>query len=269
MKNDPALERLREANPVQLVHEAHDALFRTIVGGAGDSRLSRKSTPRSRPRRRWQLAAVAVSALVVGVAAAWAAGTDVRALFASNPAGGGTPDQPATGLWRQVAIPATIRRAGVMTIPHVGMLELWFAETEQRGWCAAIRLPHGNWAGTKEASGGGTAPGCYPSRAQVNAASDPPVFVITGLDYYEINVDARDAGGKFWRVLYGVTELKQPPARVVDTISGREADILSGRVFALAIADGHPEVPSLTPLSHLVAYDAKGNVIADADKPLP
>jgi hypothetical protein len=230
--------------------------------------LSRKRVARPR-RRRWQLAAIAASALAFGVAAAWAAGTDVRALFAMNPAGGGTPDQPATGLWRQVAIPATIRRAGVLTIPHVGALELWVAETKQHGWCGAIRLPDDKWAGTKESSGGGTAPGCYPSRAQVNAASNPPVYVISGFDYYEIEVDAREAGGTFWRVIYGVTELDKPPMRVVDTVSGRDAAILSGRVFAFAVADLHPEAPSPTPLSHLVAYDAKGHVIADADKPLP
>ena len=269
MRNGTAFDRLRKANPVRPIGQQHDALFNAIVAGAGDPRLSHLNRTRPRLRRRWQLAAIATSALALGVTAAWAAGTDVRELFASNPAGGGTHDQPVTGLWRQVAIPATIKQAGVMTLPRVGRLELWFAETKQHGWCAAIRLPDGKWAGTKDASGGGTAPGCYPSRAQVNADSDPPVYVISGFDYHEIEVDARNDGGRFWRIVYGVTELDQPPARVVDTVSGRDAAILSGRVFALALADDHPEVPSPTPLSHLVAYDAKGNVIADADKPLP
>jgi hypothetical protein len=269
MSSETAFERLRAANPIRPEREHDEALFRAIVAGASDSRLSRATRSRPRRRRYWQLAAVAASALVVGVAAAWAAGTDVRDLFAFNPAGGGTPEQPTTGLWHQVVVPATVKEAGAITIPHFGRLELWYAETEQHGWCTAIRLPDGDWAGTKGASGGGTAPGCYPSRAQTNAASGTPVYVITGLDYYESDVDARDDGGRFWRVVYGVTERAKPAARVVDTVSGRDVDVLNGRFFAIAVPDAHPEVGSPTPLTHLVAYDANGKVIADAVKPLP
>jgi hypothetical protein len=269
MRNETALERLRDANPIRPQQGHDEALFHTIIAGVGDSRLSTTIRPRPRRRRRWQLAAVAASALVVGVATAWAAGTDVRDLFAFNPAGGGTPEQPTTGLWHQVAIPSTVRQAGVMTIPHVGRLRFWYAETEQHGWCTAIRMQGGEWAGTKGASGGSTAPGCYPSRTQTNAASGTPVYVITGLDYYESDLDARDEGGRFWRVIYGVTEQARPAARVVDTVSGRDVDVLSGRFFAIAVADDHPGVASPTPLTHLVAYDANGKVIADASKPLP
>ncbi|MDX6512594.1 MAG: hypothetical protein QOE36_2098 [Gaiellaceae bacterium] len=266
MTNDLALERLRAANPARTGAQENEALFEAIVSTPGDPRLL--DAPRRAVRRRWQLAAVAASALIIGVAAAWAAGTDVRQIFDSNPAGGGSPGHPPTGLWHQVAIPSTIHRAGMLSIPHFGRLELWFAETKQHGWCSAIRLPDGNWAGTKGTSGG-TAPGCYPSRTTVNEASGTPVFVISGIDYYEIEVDARHDGGSFWRVVYGVTELPEDPARVVDTVSGRDAEVLSGRFFALAIADEHPDRPSPTPLWHLVAYDAGGNVIADAAKPLP
>ena len=268
MTNDLVLARLRAANPApHAAAEENEILFKAIVASAGDARLRRP--PRVHARRRWQFAAVAACALVVAVATAWAASADVRQLFTSNPAGGGTPGNPPTGLWHQVAIPSTIRLAGAISIPGAGKLELWVAVTKQHGWCGAIRLPDGGWAGTKEATGaGGTAPGCYPSRAAANAASDPPVYVISGFDYYDIAVDARGDGGRYWHVLYGVTELDKPVARVVDTVSGRDAAILSERFFALAVADDEPEAALPTRLWHLVAYDAAGDVVADADKPL-
>ena len=267
MTNDLALERLRAANPAIAEAAENEALFDSIVSGPGDARLRGKQ--RGGRTRRWQLVAVVASALVVGVAAAWAAGSgDLQQIFASNPAGGGTPGHPPTGIWRQVAIPSTIERVGVMSIPRYGHVELWSAETEQHGWCSALRLPNGDWAGMKGTTGG-TAPGCYPSRAQTNEAGAEPVYVITGFDYYETTVDARAAGGRFWRIVYGVTEFAKPAARIVDTVSGREATITRGRFFGLLVPDDDPGAASPKPLYHLLAYDASGKVIADSDKPLP
>jgi hypothetical protein len=267
MTNDAILARLRAANPSRSTPAAEEVLFNSIVAGPVDPRL-RRATASSRPgARRIQIAAIAVLAMLIGVGTAWATGRDVLQLFASNPAAG-PDDQSAGGLWHQVAIESTVRRAGVTSIPHFGRLELWYAETEQGGWCGALRLPDGAWAATKGGSSGGTAPGCYPSRTQVNEAGDSAVFVITGFDYYEINIDARDRGGKFWRVVYGVTEAKRPPARVADTISGRSATILSGRVFAIAFPDENPEQAAPGRMWHLVAYGPSGKVIADADKAL-
>jgi hypothetical protein len=265
MTND-ATARLRAANPSRSTPSVDEALFNSIVAGPVDPRL-RRATASSRPgARRIQIAAIAVLALIIGVGTAWATGRDVLQLFASNPAAG--PDgQSAGGLWHQVAIESTVRRAGIISIPHFGRIELWYAETEQGGWCGALRLPDGAWAGTKGTSGG-TAPGCYPSRTQVNHAGDSPVFVITGFDYYDVEIDARDQGGEFWRVVYGVTEPETPAARVVDTISGRSATILSGRVFAIAFPDDNPEQAAPGRMWHLVAYGPNGKVIADADKAL-
>jgi hypothetical protein len=266
MSYDLAFERLRAADPAPVEAAEAEELFDAIVSQPADPRLRRK---RRRATRRWQFVAVAAAALVVGVAAAWAAGSgDLRSIFASNPAGGGTPGHPPTGLWRQVAIPSTIQRVGVLSVPKLGDVELWTAETEQHGWCSALRLPDGTWSGMGGTSGG-AAPGCYPSRAATNAASGTPVYVLNGFDYYETTVDARDDGGRFWRIVYGVTELPQPAARIVDTVSGHEVTISKGRFFGLLVPDDHPGSPSPKPLYHLLAYDRSGKVIADSDKPLP
>jgi hypothetical protein len=268
MTNDSILERLRAANPSRTETTSNEALFAAIVGADVSLDANDEIAPRRPLRRRLQVVVVAAIALAIGVGTAWATGRDVLQLFDSNPAAGDPNGQPASGLWRQVAIPSTVRSPGVLSIPHFGRVELWFAETRQHGWCGALRLPDGSWGGTKDSSAGGTAPGCYPSRTQVNAAGDKPVFVISGLDYYDVDVDARDHGGTYWRVLYGVTEVEQPVVRVVDTVSGRSAPILSGRFFAIAVPDPNPEQASPTPLWHFVAYGRDGKIIADADKPL-
>jgi len=266
MSYDLAFEHLRAADPATVEPVEADALFDAIVAQPADPRLRRK---RLRATRRWRFVAAAAAALVVGVAAAWAAGSgDLRTIFAANPAGGGTPGHPPAGLWRQTAIPSTIGRVGVISVPHVGGVELWSAETKEHGWCSALRLPNGNWSGMGGSDGGGAAPGCYPSRAATNAAAGTPVYVISGFDYYETSVDARDDGGRFWRIVYGVTEFPKPAARIVDTVSAREVTISKGRFFALLVPDDHPGSPSPTPLYHLLAFDASGKVIADSDKPL-
>jgi hypothetical protein len=268
MTNDAILERLRAANPSRTTTDADEALFDSIVAGSTESRRGGKTAFPRRRTRRLQVAVIAAAALAIGVGAAWATGRDVLQLFESNPAAGDLAGQPAGGLWRQIAIPSTARRAGVLSIPRFGQLELWYAETQQHGWCGAFRLPDGSWAGMKGSSGG-TAPGCYPSRTQVNEAGDSPVFVITGFDYYDIDIDARGKGGSYWRVVYGVTEGKLRAASIVDTISGRKATILSGKVFAIAFPDPDPDGKGAPKrLWHLVAYDQSGKVIADADKPL-
>ena len=155
-----------------------------------------------------------------------------------------------------------------MSIPRYGNVELWSAETEQHGWCSALQLPDGKWSGLNSGAGG-AAPGCYPSRAATNAAAGTPVYVISGFDYYETTVDAREHGGRFWRIVYGVTEFAKPAARIVDTVSGREVTISKGRFFALLVPDDNPGSPSPKPLYHFVAYDATGKAIADSAKPLP
>ena len=102
-----------------------------------------------------------------------------------------------------------------MDLPHVGAVRLWFADTAEHGWCAGLRLPSGAWVGTgrDRLDAGGTVPGCMPTRSQVNAAGQP-VYVLGGFDYEEGDVDARSAGGSFWRIRYGL--LAAPAVRVTD-----------------------------------------------------
>ena len=108
-------------------------------------------------------------------------------------------------------------------------------------------------------SDGGAVPGCYPTREQVNGRSEPPVYRITGLDYYEGDFDGRARGGSYWRVYYGVVDAARPAVRVVDVASGRSARVRLGNVFALAVPDADP-YDADDPL-RLVAYDRSGRAV--------
>ena len=92
------------------------------------------------------------------------------------------------------------------------------------------------------------------------------MFVLNGFDYYEVQIDARDRGGSFWRVYYGVLATERPVVSVVDRTSGRRAHVSAGERFMLAVPDAQPErsvpLPGGARAIDLVAYDAGGRVVA-------
>jgi hypothetical protein len=262
MPSYDALDLLRRSDPAvrlePLSAQERELLRDRIVV------LPARSRPRAaRPRRLLTLAAAAAAVAVLGVGVAWAAGTwSPLALFQSNPQrdhGGAVGS-----LWDQQVVPGSVVDAATVDLPDVGAVGFWYADTAQHGWCAALRLPSGAWVGTGDdrLDAGGTVPGCFPTREQVNGAG-PPVYVIDGFDYQEGDVDARPAGGAFWRIRYGRITVRHA-ARVADLVSGRSTHVAHGDLFVLAIPDAHPMGPD--PL-HLVAYDANGKVVADDAPP--
>jgi hypothetical protein len=252
MMTDHALDLLRRHDPAAALPAAgpddREALRRRVLATRPQGSLGR--------HRRSPLVLVAALgiALVVGAGAVWAAGAlSPTALFRANPNCRGT--QPGD-LWHQRVIPATVRRAATVHIPHVGPVQYWFARTRTHGWCGALRLPGGDWLATGRApvDAGGAVPGCYPTRAQVNGQD--PVYLLNGFDYDEDDVDARGGGGRFWRIEFGRVTI--PGAvRVADLRSGRTAQIGRGGTFALALPfpDGNA-----APM-RLVAEDAGGKVV--------
>ncbi|MFL5953123.1 MAG: hypothetical protein ACJ76I_03335 [Gaiellaceae bacterium] len=199
-----------------------------------------------------------MAAVIVGAGVAWAAGSwSPVELFQANPQHlNGSTEQ----LWDQQVVPASVIEAVTLDLPAVGSVRFWSGETAQHGWCAALQLPSGAWVGTGKdrLDAGGTVPGCGPTREQVNGVGTP-VYVINGFDYQEGDVDARSAGGSFWRIRYGTVSVSGA-VRVADLVSGRSTAVVHGDLFALAIPDADPM--GRTPV-HLVAYDAHGKVIAD------
>jgi hypothetical protein len=244
-------ERLRRANPAVADPAEHRALFAAIVAAPGDPRLASGPRPRrGLPLRRYLVALVAVLALSAGTAWATSGGSPL-AIFTANPQESGRADSP----WHQTVIPGTVHPVASVTIPNIGQATFWYARTRQGGWCSAIRLPGGGWAGTGEESesidAGGTVPGCQPTRSQINAGSGgAPVFEIDGFDYDEDLVGDRSEAHGFWRILFGEVSGKTAPTTVVDEVSGREAPVEEGHLFVLAVPNH--ETVQIAPV-HLVA----------------
>jgi hypothetical protein len=252
MMTDHALDLLRRHDPAAALPAAdadeREELRRRIVA-------SRPHGSRTRRGRSPLILVVALGvALVVGAGAVWASGAiSPMALFRANPNGEGT--NPGD-LWHQRVIPASVRRAATVRIPHIGAIQYRYGRTRTHGWCGALRLPGGDWLGTLRSpvDAGGTVPGCYPTRAQVNGRD--PVYVLNGFDYDEADVDAHGQGGGFWRIEYGRVTIRDA-VRVTDLRSGRTAPIGRGGTFALAL----PFPDRMRAPMRLVAEAADGKVI--------
>ena len=179
-------------------------------------------------------------------------------LFQRNPAviGGPSPSQP-----RETVIPSTVRELGTFAISGVGRLQYWVADTREHGICGALRLANGNWAGLDNGGrDGGEFPACYPTRRQTGEG----VLIIDGFDYLETTVPSDN--GQRWYIIYGVVSGNQTPVRVLDTFSKRNASLVRGHYFAIAL---HPVGNDYGDNVHLVATDAAGRRIATEGKPLP
>lgn len=261
MTSHPTIARLCRANPAPATKIEDAALLDAILASPPDPRLTedgRAGTRRRRSRRTWLFACGAL--LSIGGATAWATGAPgALGLFQSSP-----NYESDSSLWHQAVIPGSVHRATSTTIPGVGEVQLWFGRSRQGGFCTAIRLPDGRWAGTLRSpfDGGGTVPGCQPTRTQVNdAVPDAPVFVIDGFDDNEAIVNTPGPGRDVWRVTYGTVDGTRPAIRVVDRVTGRSAAVAEGRLFVLAVHDPDPTRFRENGLQ-LVALDRHGRVVA-------
>jgi hypothetical protein len=255
-----ALEFLRESDPARSLVAVDENARRAQREAIFSHDVPRRSDSVCRPTTRLLRAGVAVAAaLVFGVGIAWASGAlSPLSVFENNAQNN---ENPAGSVWGQSVMSGTVRQISSVEIPEVGAVSFWFGETKEHGWCGALRLPDGNWLGTGSSSldGGGTVPGCYPTRSAINAAATKPVLVINGFDYQEDDVDARPLGGSYWRIRFGYAG-GTGAVKVVDRASGAEAPVRDG-LFQLAVSD--PDPAGRTPF-HLVAYDASGALVGDA-----
>jgi len=260
MAAEIALSLLRNADPaagLEPLSEQQRASLRDSAMVLEHARTARRGGGRRRPLVRVAAAVAVLAVMTTGIA--WAAGAlSPLALFQANPESDGSAPG---GLWDQKVVAGSVAQVGSVEIPKVGPVAFWFGRTAQGGWCAGLRLEGGDWLGTGKAplDGGGTVPGCFPTRQMINGAAAKPVLVINGFDYVETDADARSVGGAFWRIRYG--RIDAPGAvKVTDLVSGQSAPVIDGDLFLIAVRD--PEPTENTPL-HLVAYDSAGKVVAD------
>lgn len=215
------------------------------------------------------LLGVAVAAAATGIAtgvinpfqvAHKNAGDAPTLLFETNPYALDTPTPSFPGFHRktETVIPSSVRQIETFTIPKVGTVQYWVADTEQHGICGAVRLPDGRWAGLQHGGQqGGSPPGCRPTRAQDGG------LVIDGFDD-ELS-DVTDSTGKSWIIDYGRITAPGDATRVRDTFSGTSAPVVDG-YYALAL---RPVGNDYGDDIHLEAFNASGAMIASEGHPLP
>ncbi len=158
----------------------------------------------------------------------------------------------------ETVIRSSVRTIAKPIVPGVGAVQFWVGDTKQHGYCVALRLPNGNWAGLEDVARlGGSVPGCQPTRAQVGAGA----LILSGFDYTDAEVPTKS--GKGLDLVYCQIVAPGHPTKVRDDFSGVAAPVIDGKYFMLVTQAGD------SGNIHLVALDAAGKVIADERKPLP
>jgi hypothetical protein len=173
--------------------------------------------------------------------------------------GGTSTDNGATVVpYKENVIPSSVREIAKPAVPGVGAVQFWVGVTKQHGYCVALRLPNGSWAGLTGLDGvGGSIPGCQPTRAQVGAGA----LILSGFDYTDEDVLTR--GGGELDLVYGQIVAPGHPTKVRDDFSRATTSVIDGKYFMLVLQAGQSNDV------HLVALNASGRVVADETKPLP
>jgi hypothetical protein len=175
---------------------------------------------------------------------------DLPARFGASPA----------SLWRQTAIPSSVHTIATPTIPGVGTVQYWVANTTQHGICTAIRLPDGSWAGLKNFQEvGNSLVGCRPTRAQLSAGA----LILSGFDYTYSYLLTRSR--KELLLDYGEIIAPGDPTEVRDETTGATALVIDKKYFLLVSHGG----PYSAVNTHLVALNSAGKIVADEREPLP
>lgn len=168
--------------------------------------------------------------------------TKPTAIFKKNP---GVPSAhrkhlPPGAIFRpETVIPASIHERAGATVPNYGKVQFWAATTKQGGFCSAIKLPDGSWAGypmsqhPTDGFYGGTVPGCIDTEQQrsIGQKGQPSVEAPTTLEGFDDEVKART--GKVWEVFFGYVTTQGRAAAVKDPASGLTARVTPAGYYLL------------------------------------
>jgi hypothetical protein len=169
-------------------------------------------------------------------------------------------------LWRQTVIPSSVSMIASQSVPGVGEVQYWVANTTQGGICTALRLPDGSWAGLKDfMQVGGALVGCRPTRAQVSGGA----LILSGFDYTDSEV--LTLSGQELVLNYGEINAPGNPSEVKDEYTGATTSVIDGKYFLLVT---HPVRTKsggfdIDDYTHLIALNSSGKTVADERMPLP
>jgi hypothetical protein len=204
---------------------------------------------------------VATAAAAVGASALLQSGPVAVFRHNAQPVG-------AVGSALELVIPTSAHVIDRFTIPGVGPVQYWIANTKQHGLCQAFARAHGIWPGNAAHSPTARFVGdCRPTREQqvhqqMKAAAAGQGF--TGLlpmsvDEQLVSVQGTDR--RWWVIYYGVVSANGAVA-VKNPRTRRTAPLINGRYFVMLSHPGPgPNGTSCVGCDNLRAINARGKVL--------
>jgi hypothetical protein len=210
--------------------------------------------PRGRPRRKVAIRGFAVTPAVLIAVVATAAAASGGVVWVSN-----TTTKPAarrltkpTPIFQkhrtfpfsqhgrlpanvvvrpETVIPASVRVRASASVRNYGKVQFWAGTTKQGGFCFAVLLPNGSWAGypmSPHLTGGfygGAAPACIDTEQQrsMGEGGQPSVEAPTTIEGFDDEVKSRT--GHIWELFFGYVTTQGRAATVKDPASGHTTPV--------------------------------------------
>lgn len=194
------------------------------------------------------IALVATAAAATGGAVFAAHVTTKRAtkpttIFRKNPGSPFTHPShlpPNVVVRKETVIPASVRDRANAIVPKYGKVRFWAASTKQGGFCFAIKLPNGSWAGypfSQHPTGGfygGSIPACIDTEQQrsIGEGGQPSVEAPTTTE--GLNDEVTTHTGQIWELFFGYVTTQGHAASVKDPVSGHTTSVTPAGYFLLA-----------------------------------
>jgi hypothetical protein len=249
-------------------------------GDAGEDRIratlarelmSRRSLRHRRIRLPFAGRTIALVPALLGVTVATAAAAvGASALLRSGPVAVFKHNAGAVvvGKGRETVIPSTAHVIDRFTIPGVGPVQYWIANTKQRGLCQAFARAHGTWPGNGTHSATARfVGGCEPTREQLVqqqmriARTTHRFLGLLPMSVDEQSVEITGTNGRWWDIYYGVVSADGATA-VKDPRTGQTAPLIDGRYFVLLSHPGPgPAGTNCVGCDNLRAINARGAVL--------
>jgi hypothetical protein len=250
-------------------------------GDAGEDRirttLGRELTAHRSPRhRRIRLPfagrTIALVPALLGVTVATAAAAvGASALLQSGPVAVFRHNaQPvgAVGSARELVIPTSAHVIDRFTIPGVGPVQYWIANTKQHGLCQAFARAHGAWPGNAAHSPTARFVGdCQPTREQLvqqqmRVARTTHRFLgLSPMSVDEQSVSVQGTDRRWWVIYYGVVSANGAVA-VKNPRTRQTAPLINSRYFVMLSRPGPgPNGTSCVGCDNLRAINARGAVL--------
>lgn len=209
-----------------------------------------------------------IPALLGMTVATAAAAVGATALFRS----GAVAVFGVVGSPRELVIPSTAHVIDRFTIPGVGLVQYWIADTKQRGLCQAFARAHRTWPGNPAHSPTARFVGnCAPTREQAveqemryARKTHQPLRGLAPMSVDEKFTEVTGTDGRWWVIYYGVVSAEGATA-VKNLRTGQTAPLIDGRYFVLLSHPGPgPAGTKCVGCDNLRAINPRGTVL-DAD----